>query len=277
MTSSGELHATRYWGYDHDSGPNNQIIDANGTRYVEMHAISSPGGLTSTPAKDDPQHGFEISYLRQLQDHGAWSWGLNVAFGYNRFDVEDDRPLAGDVQRLSDRFEVPLDEETGVRYVPPAPYRGTQSAGPLLGSEPIRAVTNIVGGASVTGKRSFGADIFGFRFGPYVEFPLGNQGGITLGGGLALVVVSSDFSFDETVTISGLNPLVTNGSGGNADLQLGGYVGANVYWKPGKNWGLFGGAQFQGAQNYAHTENGRTAVLSLDQTVLVTVGMNYSF
>src|ERR1041384_3980786 len=137
LNSYGDLHATRFWGYDHDSGPNNQIIDANGTRYVEMHAISSPGGLTSTPAKDDPQHGFEISYLRQLQDHGAWSWGLNVAFGYNRFDVEDDRPLAGDVQRLSDRFEVPLDEETGVRYVPPAPYRGTQSAGPLLGSEPI--------------------------------------------------------------------------------------------------------------------------------------------
>src|ERR1041385_7098521 len=52
MTSSGELHATRYWGYDHDSGPNNQIINANGTRYVEMHATSSPGGLTSTPAKD---------------------------------------------------------------------------------------------------------------------------------------------------------------------------------------------------------------------------------
>src|ERR1051325_1933765 len=144
LNSYGDLHATRFWGYDHDSGPNNQIIDANGTRYVEMHAVSSPGGLSSKDVGDDPQHGFEINYLRQVQDRDLWRWGVGVAFGYTLFGVTDDRPLAGDVQRVSDRFEVPLDPETGERYVPPAPYRGSQSAGPLLGSEPLRNSETIV-------------------------------------------------------------------------------------------------------------------------------------
>jgi len=277
LNSYGDLHATRYWGYDRDSGPNSQVIDTAGSRFVEMHATSSEGGESSKGIAEDPQHGFEITYNRELQDREAWRWGLEAAMGYTPFGVDDNRPRAGDVTRLSDRFEVPLDEETGTRYVPPAPYRGAQSEGPLLGSEPMRTISTIVGGAAVTGKRDFSADIFGFRLGPYLEFPLGKQGAITLSGGLALVFVSSDFSYTETVAIAGLNPLTRSGSGSDSDLQLGGFVAGNFSCKLGENWGAFAGAQFQSAEDYAHKESGKKTILRLGQTVFVSVGVNYSF
>jgi hypothetical protein len=129
--------------------------------------------------------------------------------------------------------------------------------------------------AAVTGKRSFDADLFGFRVGPYLEVPLGEDLMLTLSGGLALACVNSDFSFNETVAFPGVVPVA--GSGSHNDLQVGGYAAGNVAYKFNAAWGVFGGVQFQDVGKYSHQESGRKAVLDLSQTLFVVFGASYAF
>ena len=291
LNTYGSDHLTRNWGYVSGSGANNQILDVNGSPttdpaayyFVEMHASSSAAGASTARHGDEPLHGFEINYTREFQDHDTWRWGVEAAINYMTIGVSDNSRLFGDVDRVSDRFVVPLDEGTGQRFVPPAPYNGTSSAGPLLGSDIANAGTRhqtILGGAAIDGLRKFDADIFGFKVGPYVEFPFNETLSLNVSGGLLLAFVSSDVTYDETVTISGLAPLVKpRAVDSSSDLQAGGYVAANLAWALDENWSLNGGVQFQAAGTYRHREpvSGKTALLDLSGTFLVAAGLSYSF
>lgn len=275
----GDLHATRNWGYTSAS----QISDTADSRFVAMHVTSAPATGATGSRDDDPLHGFEINYARELQDRGSWKWGVEAAFGFTSLDVTDASPVSGNVNRITDLFEVPLDEGTGDRYVPPAPYAGSDSPGPLLGSDPNRTVETLAGAATINGRRQFEANLFGFKVGPYVEIPVSSRLSVNVSGGLALVYVSSDLTFaDETVTTDpsiNLTQVHPGSSSSKSDLLPGGYVAANLAWTVDENWTIFAGMQFQGAGNYTHRDAGsqRAAVLDLGQTVFGVIGVGYSF
>ena len=278
LNDYGGLQATRNWGYVNSS----QVVNSGGDQFVAMHVTSSAATASTGELDDDPLHGFEINYSRALQDHGCWKWGVGAAFNFMRIGVSDARPLTGDVNQLTDLFAVP---EGG--FVPDAPHFGSNSEGPLLGSEPSRTVQTFADAASIMGSRSFDANIFGFKAGPYIEFPVTDKLSVNAGAGLALIFVSSDFSYSsETVTI---NPAVdpsgllsqthAAGSDSDSDLLLGGYLNAGVAWALNENWSVFGGVEFQIADDYTHRDSasGKAAEMNLGETVIGFLGVSYTF
>ena len=238
---------------------------------IVMHRSSSTGA-TAKDRDDDPQPGFELTYNRELGRNEKLRWGLEMAFGFMNVSVNDSHPIPLGVSRLTDAY--PL----GIVVPPPAPYYHganlSPEGNPVIGATPV---TSAAGNAlaTVNGSRRFDADLYEFRLGPYLEIPFGRKWAVTLSGGLALVDVNSDFSFKETVSISGIAPAADSGS--HSDLLVGGYAAGNVSYKLNEVWGLFTGVQFHAVGNYSQRESGRTAVLNLGETVFLVFGASYSF
>jgi hypothetical protein len=263
-STGNQLGFTRYWGYDSSS-------QVPGDGSLLMHRSSSMG-TTAKDREDDPQAGFELSYQRELGRGKKFRWGLEAAFGFMNIDVQDSQPLSFGVSRLTDTYAL------GTVVPPPAPYYHganlSPEGNPVIGATPTGSNLGSVP-ATVNGPRNFDANLFELRLGPYLEVPLGRKLALSFSGGLALVEVSSDFSFKETISVPGVAPV--SGSGSHSDLQVGGYAAGNLAYKLSEAWGLFSGVQFQDVGKYTHRENGRAAVLNLGQTINVVIGASYSF
>lgn len=269
--SSGNLLGyTRYWGYDSASQ-----VPGDGT--LVMHTTSSAGSSVSVP-DENPNLGFELTYNRELGRNKNVRWGLESAFNYMIVAVQDSRPLTIGASRVSTPYQLPALEGGGFVSPPPAPYYHgadlSPEGNPVINATPLPSSTaNTL--VAMTGTRDFDADIFGFRLGPYLELSLGEKTTLSLSGGLALALVDSEFSYNETIAQPNVSP--ASGSGSYHELMVGGYVAGNVSYKLAKAWDVFSGVQFQKVGQYSQTENGETAVLKLDQSIFVVVGASYSF
>jgi hypothetical protein len=258
----GSYQGTWNWGYQNAS-------QVQGDTMV-MHSSSSPGA-SSNDQGDTIQSGFELTYSRELYRGEKWRWGLEAAFGYTPVNIKDSSPLTTVYNRITDVYQL-----NGV--IPPTtlPYSGSfGGAGPVIGDTPTR--TEVPTPVSITGSRSFDANLFGFRFGPYLEFPLGKNVTFDLNGGLAVVFVTSDFSYNEMVTTPDSGTIHVAGSSSSSGTQVGGYVGGQISVALGKGWGTFAGAQFQDVGTYTQRSQGQSAVLDLSKSVFVSVGISYSF
>ena len=131
--------------------------------------------------------------------------------------------------------------------------------------------------SSISGQRSFNADLFGFRLGPCLEIPLSRKVSLTLDGGFALVYVNSDFSYNETVSIPGVGSVSNAGSGSHSAWLPGGYVAVNISVALSKRWALVAGAQFEDVGRYTQNLNGKEAMLDLSNAIFATLGLSYSF
>jgi hypothetical protein len=270
VDSTGNMGGfTRYWGYDSASQ-----LPGDGT--LVMSSYSSAGAT----ARDDDEFcpGAEITYNRILGGDNDWRWGLEAALNYMDVSVRDSSSVSAPVARQSDAYPLPPLEGGGYVNPPPAPYQGRYDlqpeGNPVIGATPLSSSASTVM-ADVSGSRRFDADVFGLRFGPFLEVPLGMDFFLTIGGGLSVAQVQSDFEFSDAVAI--VNGITATGSGSHQDWQAGWYAAANVTYRLSKTWELFGGAQYQDVGKYSHTENGRKAVLDLSQSIFGVVGLNVSF
>jgi hypothetical protein len=263
----GFENTTWYWGY---TDPNS----IQGGSLV-LNNSSSPANGVSRNNANDPQHGLEIAYSRELhRAQNGWKFGLEGALGYTFLSIDDSRTLRASVTRLTDWYPRP-----GNPVPPPAPYAGTYAGpGTVIGSEPFsRTITNIVSEALVDGARSLDAHVFSLRMGPYAEVPLNDRFSLYFSGGLYLVAGQTRFSFKETVTIPGVGSQTRSGSGWQTDFLVGGYVGGNVEYALSEEVGLFVGAQLQSAGRVVNDEKGKKAIINLDKSVVVSFGASYSF
>lgn len=261
---------TWFWGYDSAD----QVQNAS----IVMHASSSPASAESQADADGPHPGFELFYQRELHRGEHWRGGLEVAFGYTALDVKDSRPLAANVNRLSDAFALPLNDGVPITPLPPQLQRGTfEGPGALLSDDPQRSISLVADGASIVGGRNFSANLYGFRFGPYLELPLGKRVALSLSGGLALAYVESDFTFNETVAIAGVGAQSHSGAGSDSSWLPGGYVAGSASVALSDRWAAFAGAQFQALGQYTQEVSGKQAVLDLRKSIYVTLGLSYSF
>lgn len=269
--SSGNLLGyTRYWGYDSASQ-----VPGDGT--IVMHTTSSAGSSVTAP-NENPELGFELTYNRELGRNKNVRWGLESAFNYMNVAVHDSGALAIGATRVSTPYQLPSLEGGGTVSPPPAPYYHgadlSPEGNPVINATPLpsSAANTLI---AMTGTRNFDADIFGFRVGPYLELSLGEKTTLAFSGGLALALVNSEFSFNESIAQP--NVPSQSGSGSDHEVMVGGYVAGNISYKLAKDWGLFGGVQYQNVGHYSQTVNGETAVLNLDQSIFVVLGASYSF
>ena len=269
--SSGNLLGyTRYWGYDSASQ-----LPGDGT--IVMHTTSSAGTSVTAP-NENPELGFELTYNRELGRNKNVRWGLESAFNYMNVTVHDSSSLAISASRVSTPYQLPALDGGGFVAPPPAPYYHgadlSPEGNPVINAAPLPSSTaNTL--VATAGTHNFDADIFGFRVGPYLELSLGERATLSFSGGLALALVTSEFNYNEAIAQP--NVPSTSGAGSAHDVMVGGYVAGNLSYKLAKDWGLFGGVQYQNVGEYSQTENGQTAVLNLSQSIFVVIGATYSF
>jgi hypothetical protein len=131
--------------------------------------------------------------------------------------------------------------------------------------------------SAITGSRDIDANLFGFRLGPYLELPVCSHLSVQLSAGLSAGVISSEFSYNETVTVSGL-PSQTYANSGHSDGGLiGGYARAQINVKLCEHLALFGGAEFNDMGTFNQTVGNETAHLNLSQSIYVNGGLSWSF
>jgi len=273
VDSSGNAGGlTWYWGYQNPAS-----VQGN---QLSLQSSSSPNNLETKDNDADPQHGFEISYSRELYRKEKWHFGAEAAFGYSSLSISDSRDLRGTVNRITDTFSL------GDIVPPLAPYNGTfEGPGALIDSSPDRVRTILSQSASVSGQRTLDTDLFTLRVGPYFEVPLYKKLSAILSGGLLVVYADSQFSYTETVRIGDLPPLHRGMSASQGDWLVGGYVGANLSYAFTDEWSAFAGAQLQFAGD-AVTDtpailrrpmDRKEAVLNLGEAVVISIGVSYSF
>lgn len=267
--SGNALGLTSFFGYQNQS----QVQSDS----VLMH------GFTSDSVKDvgnDPAHGLELSYDRQLGTIGKFTWGLEGAFNWTDVDLSDSG--TDNLRAITDRYNIPRDLSGNLITLPQAPYAGTFT-GPsgnnpgntVLGDLPQRTSAAISG---ATAYRSLDAGIYGFRIGPYLEYPFNEKFSASLSGGFAFAYVDSSFDYRESWFDQFTQRThVRAGSDSKQDWLFGGYVGGTVSYMFTKQFSAFVGAQYQNLGRFSQTANGKEASLDLSKSIFVTVGVGYSF
>ena len=266
---------TWYWGFEGGGA-----VQGNS---IVLHSSSSPANAVSNNNDDGVNHGFEISYQRELTRKAKWRGGLEAAFGFTTLCISDERVLHNEVNQITDTFSVP----NGVEVIPGYPFGPNDSyfgsyagPGPLLDSsldpgQRVRTVLTQV--TTITGQRKLDADIFLFRLGPYLEFPLTGKLSLFVNGGLNIAVGATEFSFTETVDFENATRAVRADAGSQTDVLVGGYVGGGLSYALNDRWDVLAGAQFQSAGRSINEQGGKQSVLDMGETVVVTIGVGYSF
>jgi hypothetical protein len=268
----GFENTTWYWGYaSGGSVQGNSLV---------LSSSSSPANGVTKDSNDGPQSGVEITYDHEFFRKNKWRFGLESAFGYMRISAGDNRTLTAMVNRITDTYTIP-----GGVIVPPPGHAGTyEGPGAVIGADPSGHTQTMTtqAGDTIEGSRSLDSNVFSFRLGPYVEYPLSQRFSLLFSGGLYLVVGDSHFEFREKVTI--VDPVTGvatvenhSGSSSQTDFLVGGYVGMNVMYSLTKNVDLFVGAQLEsGGRSVTHS-SGKEAVLNMGKSVVVSIGASYSF
>jgi hypothetical protein len=273
-------HPGLTWNYGYVAGV------PTGNPSFSLYRSSSTSDAQSLDNYGDPQHGFELTYNRQL---GKWHrafYGLETGFSFTDFTVNDSRSYQGTVVHTTNTFAaggslIPAPFQGNAAGPPPGDIQGW----PLVGLTPVGSATTgtFVGAASITGSRSIDARIFSFRLGPYLDYPLGEKWTASLSAGLSLVYINSQFKFNETVSIDpnisliNLPPESSSSSGTSDDFLVGGYVGGTIAYSLTDRWRLFTGAEWQGTGNLARYQGTKEAVFNLGASVFVNFGVSYSF
>ena len=274
------------WGY---SGPRAAQISSDG-QFLLLSRSSSSGAGNSFSRQDDPQEpGLELTYNREFGRIGQAGWGLEGAFNYLSVSIRDNSTLHGDVTRQTDAYAFPADPTSPTGFVdPPNPpyfgnFQGPVPGGPnrpVISQNPTPgqgSLTTIPNGATIAGQRKITADVYGFRFGPYAQFPIHEKWSLSLSAGLALASVNSQFKFNETVTIPGVGAMSRSGSASHSDLLVGGYAAGSFSYAFSRAWSASAGVQYQILGSSVSQAGGKVAELDLRNSLFVTFGIGYSF
>jgi len=266
VDSSGNLgDETQFWGYTKASQYQGDTI--------VMSSSSSLANGVSKSQEDDPQQGLELTYSRQLGRGEKTMWGIEAAFNYTDVTINDHGTIYGDANTARNAYSL-----GGNTPLPPQLPPAQLPNYPLISTIPIQlSPITVANGAVTTGSRSFDANIFGIRLGPYWEIPMNKRFSLLLSSGLSVLYVSSDFKYHESTSVPGSASQPRSGSGHHNEFLAGSYVGGNIVYAVSKSVNVSIGAQYQAAGHYSQTENGEKVVLDLGQSYFLTVGLGYSF
>lgn len=248
-STGNALDLTTYWGYQRESQWAGDSILFND---LIGDSLGSDDSLWA--------HGLELSAIREMGDFGkSGFWGFESAFSFASLSAETSGSLSLHAFALA-----------GV--IPPsAPYTGPQTAGPgvpLLDSSPVTVPLRV--------RSSLDADLYEFRAGPYLEFPFANAFSCLLGMGVAVDVVDSEVTFQESAPppFQQLNRARQNNHTG---AVIGGYAKGQLNYQFTENWNAFSSAQLNVMQDFEHDFRDRRAKLDLGSAFSLVLGVNYGF
>lgn len=257
------------WGYNNAS----QVNAVNNT--VDFHNYSNkslPG--SNTADNDSPTSGFELAYDRQIGIKESWhnmAYGIEGAFNYTPISFNINATYSGTVNKNTDTYSY-----TPGTTPPGAPYQGSYGGpGFVINVPPTSSSSSTA--ATMTEHQSYTGNLWGFRLGPYIELPITEKFTFHTSGGLAIGLLDSSASWQETITIPGAATYSRQGGGNDFSALYGFYIGADALYQINKKWGIDVGVQYQDLGTYNHNFGGQSAIVDLRQTIFVQAGISYSF
>ncbi len=260
-----------YWGYDSSSQVNS---GANTIAFDRNTAIGLPGENVNN---DSPYVGGELAYDYQIGIKENWHhlrYGLEAAVNFMPISFNSGGLYNATLSRLTDTYGY-----TPGTTPPSAPYQGSyQGNGFLINSQPISSVTTLVPGATFLAQQHFDANLWGFRLGPYIEYPFTEKLSLHLSGGLAVGLLDGEANWKESLVVPGVSgATTTTGGGSDTSLLWGYYIGLDAAYQINDRWGVEVGVQFQDLGTYDHNFGGRQLELDLSKSLFIQAGISYSF
>ncbi len=258
---------TSNWGYTSASQYN------PATQTLVFHSATSFDyrGSDSSNGQGVQYMGLDLAYGGEVTRWGPVRIGWEFGFGLLPIGITDSRPLPAEFSQAAYSFS------TAGIVLPTAPYNGGPSGlGPTIHDVATALPANPIGG-TLTGTRTLDADLFSFRLGPTVYWPLSKRWAVEASGGFAMGVVSADYKFNETAVFSDGGQATNHGDIGATDLVYGGYVAATIKYHPASNWDIYVGAQFMPLGDALVSGGGRQARLDLSTGAYLSAGINWPF
>ena len=199
-----------YWGYDNAS----QVNAGNNTVAFDRTTAVANGNSSGTGDNHASNPGFELAYDRQLGVKEDWHnmrYGVEVAFNYQPIAINNNSTFGATATKQTDTYNY-----TPGTTPPSSPYQGSYNGpGFVINVPSASSSTTVIPNATVTVADDFDANLWGFRLGPYLEFPFGKkeQFILSLSAGLAVGLLDANESWKQTATIPGNSTITTRGGG----------------------------------------------------------------
>jgi len=265
--SSGSTDGyTWYWGYDHTSQ-----VNASGANTIDFNRTTATGSPGDVSDDDAGATGLELTYDRELGANEDWHhlrYGVEGAVNWMPLEFNNSGLFT--LSHLTDTYSY-----TPGTTPPSDPYQGP-FGGP--GFALNTGFSRVETGDSLFVKQRFTANLWGFRLGPYLEYPVSQRLSLHLTGGLAIGLLQSEASWQETLTLAGGGGSTTQSGGGN-DLRalFGFYAGLDAHYQLNQRWGAELGVQFQDLNRYTHNYGGREVEIDFRSSLFLRAGISYSF
>lgn len=256
---------TSFWGYKNAS----QYDPANHT--LTMHSSSS-FSITDKHGEDAGENmGLDILYGGKIMKSGdaIFSWELGLM--WMPISARDKRPLSTTFGQTSQVFD------TGDIVVPEAPYNGGPSGiGPTIQATGTAGPDDSTPG-TITGTRKLDATLYNIRLGPALHWELNKWFALSISGGGAMGIVSSEYQYKEIITTQDGGQTSNRGHFNNTDTVFGSYANVTLLYHTKDKADIFVGAQYMMLDTVSVSSEGRSASLDLGGGIYVSAGVNWPF
>jgi len=275
-----------YYGFDNEAQVNTSQAQALGIPQSVSFDRSTATGISSDASSggDKPYPGFELAYDRELGKKENWHdlrYGIEGAVNYMKLSMNDNSSSGATVTTVTTIYPYPAG--TTAPISPVQGYPGDHfinqigippSQGGLYPTTTLPATTSP---GTFSSLDQFDGDLWGFRLGPYLEFPMSQKWSLHLSGGLALGLLDDNESWRQTINISGIGSSTASGQDSDFRMLWGYYASFDAAYQFSRRWGVEGGLQFQDLGEYDHSFKGREVALDLSRSLYVELGISYSF
>lgn len=276
---SGDASLTTFWGYNRADQP---IIASGNVIGVNYERATVAADSTSPSFDADPSPSGEILLRRRIANSSRMTFGVEFGASYTRFDLDDNSPYTTDGQRTGYSFGLPSPVDADL--FPPAGYQGPfNGLGPIMNlGQTTGQTTTVPGAVAVSGTRRVEADVFGFRLGPYLEFPFNEKFAASISGGAVVALIADRVTWNENVSV---NSATDDGywtgqmsvKGNGCGVTYGYFVSADVSYSVSEHWSTVAGCRLQGLGTYKHKIGEGEMRLDLGQSFIVSLAVRYSF
>jgi hypothetical protein len=264
---------TSYWGYSSPSQIDGTLLTFHGAKSADITSA------TSSDKDDAPYLGLDMAYGATIRQWRRSRLGWEVGFGLLPIEIKDSRPLSGTFVTTVHQFNT---EGTFGPIVIPGIISGDgYNGGPSgLGAN----IPNIAAelpdettSGMITGTRTLDVHFLTLRLGPTYYWNLHPRWTVSASAGGAVGLITGDYRFDETATLSSGSTTHLSGKFGQTEPTYGGYLSGLVLFHLQPDADLFVGAQFMPLTDVTFSKGGREAKLDLGTGLYFTAGINWPF
>jgi len=255
---------TWYWGYQ-----NAGQVDLNNDT-ISMHAMTSTTAVSFKDIDDDPQPGGEILAARIVGTFGGAFWGFDGGVLYQNIDIDHSSTFPATIMQITDTYSL------GGIIPPYPPYAGSyEGPGPAISDSPTRTVATH--DATVYGTQKISTDAYMAKFGPFLEVPMGEPLSLTLGGGLLVAYLDSEFKWHQSFQLDNGIQRISRYTSNSDDWMVGGYVRAQLNLDFTSRISVYGGAEYQAMETVSISGSTYKVDLSLGDAVYGVAGIRIRF